>query len=175
MSDNQLLQSFSNLIQNCEPSSYYKNNEFDIFNNNTNITLKTDYMSYAFSIQEQYNLNTYCGNSFNNNINNFMFQYPYFIFNNVILIINLLQYCIFANLPNSFKYVINNKTIKLSDIDYNNLMKYCINFGKEYICSLITMSNIIDRYNFTSNFNYKHNIINNQPTGPVTNVYVVNQ
>jgi hypothetical protein len=164
MTDFQLLQSFSNLIKYSEPSSYNNYNDYDIFNNNTNITLKTDYMSYAFSVQDQYN-----GNSFMfNNLNTFTF-------NNIILIINLLHYCIFANLPNSFKYVINNKTIKLLDTDYNNLMDYCITLKRKYVCSLISISNIIDKYNFTSNLNYKYTNIYNPPSGAdVTNVYVVN-
>ena len=163
MTDSQLLQSFSNLIQSCEPSHY--DNDYDIFNNNTNIALKTDYMIYAFSVQNQYDMSTNC-NNYNNN--NFMFSNQYFIFNNIILIINLLQYCIFANLQNSFKYVINNKIIKLLDSEYNNLMDYCVNLGRQYICSLITISNIIDRYNFTSNLNYVRYGI------PTTYVYVVN-
>jgi hypothetical protein len=169
MTDYQLLQSFSNLIQNCGPSSY---DDYGIFNNNTNITLKTDYMSYAFSIQDQYNLNTNC----NGNIqNNFMFQYPYFIFNSLVLVINLLQYCIFANLPNSFKYVINNKTVKLLDDYYNSLMDDCNGFKREYICSLISMANILDKYNFKPNLNYNHNTIHNIPNGvPISYVYVIN-
>jgi hypothetical protein len=167
MTDSQLLQSFSNLIQNCGPSS---NDDYGIFNNNTNITLKIDYMSYAFSIQDQYNLNTNCGNY---NSQNFMFDYPHFIFNNIVLIINLLQYCIFANLPNSFKYVINNKTVKLLDENYNSLMNYCNGFKREYICSIISMANILDKYNFRPNLNYKHNL--DYPNGvPISYVYVLN-
>lgn len=168
MTDSQLLQSFSNLIQNCGPSS---NNDFNIFNNNTNITLKTDYMSYAFSVQNQYNLNTDCSN---NDIDNFMFNnYNTFIFNNILLIINLLQYCIFANLPNSFKYVINNKNVKLSEENYNSLMDYCNGVKIEFICALISVANIIDKYNFIPNLNYKYNF--EAPNdAPISYVYVLN-
>jgi hypothetical protein len=169
MTDSQLLQSFSNLIQNCGPSS---NNDFNIFNNNTNITLKTDYMSYAFSVQNQYNQNTDCRD--NGGIDNFMFNnYNTFIFNNILLIINLLQYCIFANLPNSFKYVINNKNVKLSEENYNSLMDYCNGVKIEFICALISVANIIDKYNFIPNLNYKYNLKPPNDT-PVSFVYVLN-
>jgi hypothetical protein len=44
---------------------------------------------------------------------------------------------------------------------------------KEYICSLISMANILDKYNFRPNLNYKHNI--DYPNGvPISYVYVLN-
>ena len=162
MSDVQLLQSFNYLINTCEP--YYT--DYDIFNNNTNITLKTDYISFAFSLQNQYSCTNY-----NENDNFILNTQNLFIFDNIVLIINLLRYFIFANLANGFKYIINNKIIKINNNEYVSLLNYCIEIGRQYVCTLISLAQILDKYDFSSKLYYD---IYYNTIGPISNVYITN-
>ena len=61
----------------------------------------------------------------------------------------------------------------LSEENYNSLMDYCNGVKIEFICALISVANIIDKYNFIPNLNYKYNF--EAPNDvPISYVYVLN-
>ena len=92
MTNYQLLDCFRNLTSTMDdPFDTYNCRE--IFNNSTNTSLQYDYMTYAFvSIPQNNNYN---------NLLNLPYSYPHqFIFNDMGLIMLLLEFCVRLNLIN---------------------------------------------------------------------------
>ncbi len=150
MSDVQLCNMFQELIN----YNFIPNNQtyFEIFNSNININLKLDYLLYAFSVIDENNSQNFLTykNAWGQNI--------VFLFNDVNFIYNLLLFCINTDLPNYFKYVINNKIIQLPEKTYNDLFQVAIRYKKQNFCKLITQIKILDKYDTKVNLLYEFNI-----------------
>jgi hypothetical protein len=123
---------------------------FDSFNKNTNISLKTDFMIVIFS-------------SFNDNLIPDFLNYfsPYiFMFTDLSLIYNLLNWCFNFNHPNYFKYILNN-IYNVSNEDIMNLLLK--NFNGFVLHSQITYLMyqfiqyiiILKKYNYSNKLNYE--------------------
>ncbi len=150
MSDVQLCNMFQELIN----YNFIPNNQtyFEIFNSNINFNLKLDYLLYAFSVIDENNSQNFLSykNAWGQNIS--------FLFNDVNFIYNLLLFCINTDLPNYFKYVINNKIIQLPEKTYNDLFQVAIRYKKQNFCKLITQIKILDKYDTKVNLLYEFNI-----------------
>lgn len=138
MSDIQLCNMFQELIN----FNFIPNNPvyFEIFNSNLNMNLKLDYLLYAFSVIDENNSQNFLTykNIYGQNIG--------FLFNDINFIYNLLLFCLNTDLPNYFKYIINNKIIQLPEKTHNDLFHIAIRYKKQNFCKLITQIKILDKY-----------------------------
>jgi hypothetical protein len=104
------------------------------------MNLKLDYLLYAFSTIDENNSQSFITykNIYGQNIG--------FLFNDINFIYNLLLFCINTDLPNYFKYIMNNKIIQLPEKTYNDLFQVAIRYRKQNFCKVLTQIKILDKY-----------------------------
>jgi hypothetical protein len=163
MTNYQLLDCFRNLTSNNmidDPFNTYNCRE--IFNNSTNTSLQYDYMTYAFLSIPQ-------NNYYNNLLNLPYFITTQFIFNDMGLIMLLLEFCVRLNLINYFIFVINNKIAKLTSSHYDYLYSL-LPTNLILFARTIIQCELLEKYGFELKLNYPNDSmgwpfvnINNDP------------